>query len=204
MHYHKFDCIFSCYLPLTKLDFKFYIAVVVPTYVFQRLRLALFKWHNRVDVSHALTWGRKQIQFRKRCVLLRSLEYRSKNPVIRKYWRVKLANEIMGEKFVMFSNNSMLVQSICFNSFCQKIWHDLKALIRFASRLRYPNITSMSTETLKRSVFWDITPCSQLKVNGHFEGTYHLYIQGRRISQARGQQEAGSKQSTNSIWGKMT
>jgi hypothetical protein len=45
----------------------------------------------------------------------------------------------------------------------------------------------------KISVFWDITPCNQLKVNLHFGGTYRLNIQDRRKSQARNQREAGSK-----------
>jgi hypothetical protein len=39
------------------------------------------------------------------------------------------------------------------------------------------------------TVFWDITPCSPLKVNRRFGGTYRLYLQGRRIS------GAGNKQS---------
>jgi hypothetical protein len=39
----------------------------------------------------------------------------------------------------------------------------------------------------KSSVFWDITPCSPLKVNRPFEGTCRLHLQGRRISQARNQ-----------------
>jgi hypothetical protein len=43
---------------------------------------------------------------------------------------------------------------------------------------------------LKRSVFWNITPCSLLKVNRRFGGTCRLHLQGRRISQARNQCEA--------------
>jgi hypothetical protein len=48
---------------------------------------------------------------------------------------------------------------------------------------------------MKSSTFRDITPCSLLKVNGHFGGTFCLHRQGRRISQERNQHEAGSKQS---------
>jgi hypothetical protein len=48
---------------------------------------------------------------------------------------------------------------------------------------------------MKSSVFWDITPCSPLKVNRRFGGTYGLHIQGPKLSQARNQREAGSKQS---------
>jgi hypothetical protein len=35
----------------------------------------------------------------------------------------------------------------------------------------------------KSPVFWDIMPCSLLKVNRHFRGTCGLGLQGRRISQ---------------------
>jgi hypothetical protein len=40
---------------------------------------------------------------------------------------------------------------------------------------------------LKSTTFWDITPCSPLKVNRHFGGTCRLHHQGRRISQTRNQ-----------------
>jgi hypothetical protein len=38
---------------------------------------------------------------------------------------------------------------------------------------------------VKSSAFWDIRPCSPLKDNRRFEGTYHLHLQGRRISLTR-------------------
>jgi hypothetical protein len=38
---------------------------------------------------------------------------------------------------------------------------------------------------MKSTIFWDITPCSPLKVNRRFGGTYCLHLQGRRISRAR-------------------
>jgi hypothetical protein len=41
--------------------------------------------------------------------------------------------------------------------------------------------------TMKSSTFWDITTCSPVKVNGRFEGTYHLHLQQRH--------EAGNMQS---------
>jgi hypothetical protein len=37
--------------------------------------------------------------------------------------------------------------------------------------------------------FWDIMPCSPLKVNRRFAGTCRLHLQGRRISEARKQCE---------------
>jgi hypothetical protein len=42
---------------------------------------------------------------------------------------------------------------------------------------------------VKASIFWDITPCSPLKVNRRFGRTCHLHLQGRRIRQARNQRE---------------
>jgi hypothetical protein len=39
---------------------------------------------------------------------------------------------------------------------------------------------------MKSTIFWDITPCSPLKVNRRFGGTC-LHLQGLRISQARKQ-----------------
>jgi hypothetical protein len=44
-------------------------------------------------------------------------------------------------------------------------------------------------------------PYSPLKVTRRFGRTYHLHLQSRRISQARNQQEAGSKQSSGIIFG---
>jgi hypothetical protein len=34
-------------------------------------------------------------------------------------------------------------------------------------------------------VFWDITPCTPVNVNHHFNRTYHVHLRGRRISEAR-------------------
>jgi hypothetical protein len=38
---------------------------------------------------------------------------------------------------------------------------------------------------LRCSVFWDITPCSALKINGRSGVTCRFHLQGRRINQAR-------------------
>jgi hypothetical protein len=43
---------------------------------------------------------------------------------------------------------------------------------------------------VKRLVFWDITPCSPLKVNQCPGGTCHFHLQGRRIREERHQHEA--------------
>jgi hypothetical protein len=42
---------------------------------------------------------------------------------------------------------------------------------------------------MRGSVFWDIMPCSPLKVNRRFRGTCSLHFQGRRIIEARNQHE---------------
>jgi hypothetical protein len=40
------------------------------------------------------------------------------------------------------------------------------------------------------SIFWDVTPCSPLKVNRRFGRTYLLHFQDRRLSQGRIYREA--------------
>jgi hypothetical protein len=35
---------------------------------------------------------------------------------------------------------------------------------------------------IKKYIFWDITPCSPLKVNLRFGGVCRLHLQGRRMS----------------------
>jgi hypothetical protein len=42
---------------------------------------------------------------------------------------------------------------------------------------------------MKSSTFWDITPCSPLKVNSLFGGTCQLHLQDRRLSEARNPRE---------------
>jgi hypothetical protein len=45
----------------------------------------------------------------------------------------------------------------------------------------------------KTSNFWDIMPCSPLKVNLHFVRTCRLHLQGPRVNQSRNQRETDSK-----------
>jgi hypothetical protein len=42
---------------------------------------------------------------------------------------------------------------------------------------------------MKSSIFWDITPCSPLKVNRSFRETHRLDLQGRRNRRTRNQRE---------------
>jgi hypothetical protein len=51
-------------------------------------------------------------------------------------------------------------------------------------------------KNIKNYVFWDIMRCCQLKFYRRFGGIYH---QGQRISHARNQLEAGSKQTVNGL-----
>jgi hypothetical protein len=45
----------------------------------------------------------------------------------------------------------------------------------------------LTAVVMKSTIFWDITPCSPLKVNRRFGGMYRLHLQGRRISRGRNQ-----------------
>jgi hypothetical protein len=53
---------------------------------------------------------------------------------------------------------------------------------------------------MKSTIFWDITPCSPLKVNRRFGGTYRLHLQGRKISRARNQRESRWQAGVLSRW----
>jgi hypothetical protein len=48
--------------------------------------------------------------------------------------------------------------------------------------------------TAEEYIFWDITPCSPLKLNRYFGAMCHLHLEGR-ISQARASMKAGNKPS---------
>jgi hypothetical protein len=50
---------------------------------------------------------------------------------------------------------------------------------------------ALTAVVMKSPIFWDITPCSPLKVNRRFGGTCRLNFQGRRIDKARFLHEAG-------------
>jgi hypothetical protein len=48
----------------------------------------------------------------------------------------------------------------------------------------------LTAVVMKSTIFWDITPCSPLRVNRRFGGTYCLRFQGGRISRERNQRES--------------
>jgi hypothetical protein len=43
---------------------------------------------------------------------------------------------------------------------------------------------------MKSTVFWDTVPCSPLKIELCFGGTYRFHLQGRKISQASTRHES--------------
>jgi hypothetical protein len=43
---------------------------------------------------------------------------------------------------------------------------------------------------MNSTIFWDITPCSLLRVSRRFGRTYRLHVQGRKINRARNQRES--------------
>jgi hypothetical protein len=63
----------------------------------------------------------------------------------------------------------------------------------------YKIVTQFS---VKSSVFYDIMPCSLLKISCHFGGTCFLHIQGGRVSQARSQMKYAA--TLNGIGGVVT
>jgi hypothetical protein len=67
-------------------------------------------------------------------------------------------------------------------------------------RYEFPTFV-LTAVVMKNSIFSELTPCSQLKVNRHFVGTFLLKLQGRTISQARSHHEAGSKQTSGFLPG---
>jgi hypothetical protein len=47
--------------------------------------------------------------------------------------------------------------------------------------------------TMKNAIIWDVMLCSTAEVHRRLGGTYCFHLQGRRVSQARYQQEAGGR-----------
>jgi hypothetical protein len=48
----------------------------------------------------------------------------------------------------------------------------------------------LTAVAMKSTIFWDITPCSPLKVNRRFGGTYRHHLQDLIISRGRNQRES--------------
>jgi hypothetical protein len=93
------------------------------------------------------------------------------------------------------------VLGLSFQNFTWLFGHLVHCDVRFSldvplfSYFLFYNIILQCARILKSSSLWDITPCSSLKVNRRFEGTCHLHLQGRRISQVKNQLNTGGEQS---------
>jgi hypothetical protein len=64
--------------------------------------------------------------------------------------------------------------------------------LKYSTYLGFEVITAV---VMKSPVFWNIRPCSSLKVNRRFGGKCCLHLQDLRINQERNQHESGGKQS---------
>jgi hypothetical protein len=58
----------------------------------------------------------------------------------------------------------------------------------------------ITLQSTKSSIFWDITPCSPLKLNRRFGGTCCFHLQCRRISQARNQREGSDPEDQSNMF----
>jgi hypothetical protein len=61
---------------------------------------------------------------------------------------------------------------------------------RSSAAAHRPDKDQKETASLKSTIFWDMTPCSPLKVNRRFGGSYSLHLQFRKINRARNQRES--------------
>jgi hypothetical protein len=67
-------------------------------------------------------------------------------------------------------------------------------------QIRHVSVQSLGCYVLTRlntksSIFWDITPCSQIKFTRCFGEIYYIHLQYRKVNQANNQQEACRRQS---------
>jgi hypothetical protein len=54
-------------------------------------------------------------------------------------------------------------------------------------RIPHVGFEVLTAVFMKSSIYWDITPCTPLKVNRRFGGIYRIHLQDRRISRAKTQ-----------------
>jgi hypothetical protein len=77
--------------------------------------------------------------------------------------------------------DTVLVHSIYMHELCSMKTETTNYIVGF----KVPTAVVMKSTR----IFWNITPCSPLKVYRHFGGTYRNHLQGRRISRARNHRE---------------
>jgi hypothetical protein len=80
----------------------------------------------------------------------------------------------------VWSDGPTFVTGLCF------ILHPSKPTL-ISVKLRYAGLQVLIAVVLKTSMFWDMTPCSPLKVNRRFGEICRLHLQSRSTSQARNQ-----------------
>jgi hypothetical protein len=103
-------------------------------------------------------------------------------------------------RFIHISNNKIRVCKLGLLLQCPWVYkyflpplHILLTLIFFEDRIEmYLGSEVLTVVIMKSSIFWDIMTCGPLKVNWRFGGTCRLHLQGRRISRAWNEHEAGS------------
>jgi hypothetical protein len=80
---------------------------------------------------------------------------------------------------------------------CHEVHYLLLSVAYYDLYQWYPFTScSYSIVELKSSIPWDMMACSLANVTQHFGETYCLHLQDQRVSQAKSQDEAGSKQSS--------
>jgi hypothetical protein len=84
--------------------------------------------------------------------------------------------------FVLFLTLEILCCSFWF-IFCSMLIHTV-------------GFYDLTVVVMKSFIFWDMMPCTPLKVNWRSGGTCCLHLQGQRISQAWNKCEVGGKQSS--------
>lgn len=60
-------------------------------------------------------------------------------------------------------------------------------------KIEYIKFEILTAVIMRSSIFWNITSCCQMKVVGGSGGTFRLYLQVKRMRQAKKQYEVGSK-----------
>jgi protein subunit release factor A len=73
---------------------------------------------------------------------------------------------------------AMLFAKELFDMYCNYITHKEWHMQPADLQLSDLGLLKLKHYTCKSSVFWDITPCTALKVNQRFGGTCHLHLQG--------------------------
>jgi hypothetical protein len=58
-------------------------------------------------------------------------------------------------------------------------WIVLETLMK--QNIGHVGFEVLTAVVMKSTVFWDITPCSPLKANRRFGGTYRLHLHGRNM-----------------------